>query len=330
MVDALKAIITACQDITLHTLQSLHPQALTDLFSRVKDLSMAVCLGISKSGRTLEAVILMTALRERFDSAGLDYRAHFAWLTDTCSSVHNRTSGEIAIRASKEHNWKNVDVVPLTIKNHADINALFGVPHSVAIFLTLILLLRKETKAMWHIYQQYLALRDGVVHCILPKAYSVALNHIEYIQLNLNESIAPALVILVAQLIGQGLGLKQDSFNPRIRVAFCGYIAGFERVTLPLPTKTPAVVKVMLTMNGLAVFVAMVAYYRKIAFVTHPKVEIYKRKAVEFMAAAEFEKGVSDPGPIYAEIIAYLGNNLERVLWRFSVMDSFLRPTGRA
>jgi hypothetical protein len=126
--------------------------------------------------------MLMNALRERFDSAGLDYREHFVWLTDTCKSVRDCKSGEAAIRASKEHDWKNVDMVPLTVKNHSDINALFCAPHSLVMFLTLILLLRKETEAVWHIYQQYLALREGVVHCVLPKANSVASNNIGHIQ----------------------------------------------------------------------------------------------------------------------------------------------------
>jgi len=40
-------IIPASHDITIHTLQSLDPQALADLFSHVKDISVAVCLGIS-------------------------------------------------------------------------------------------------------------------------------------------------------------------------------------------------------------------------------------------------------------------------------------------
>jgi hypothetical protein len=253
--------------------------------------------------------MLMNALRERFDCAGLDYRKHFVWLTDTCKSVHDRTSGEAAIRASKEHDWKNVDIVPLTVKNHSDINALFCAPHSMVMFLALLLLLRKETEAMRHIYQQYLALREGVVHGILPKADSVASNHIEHIQMNLDESIAPVMVRLVTQLIAQGLGSKQVGFNPRVRVASSGRSAGFELVALSMPAETPAVVKVLLTMNALAVFVAMVAYHRRIAFVTHPKVDVYKLKAVELMAAAEVEERVSDPGPISAEIIAYLGSN---------------------
>lgn len=143
----------ASQNFILHTLQSLDPQVLAVLFSRVEDLSEAVCLGISKSGRTLETVTLMNTLRERFDSAGLDYRAHFAWLTDTCKFGHNRIGGEVAIQASKEHDWKNVDLVPLTVGNYSDINALFVAPHSMVMFLILILSLGKEMKAMWHIYQ---------------------------------------------------------------------------------------------------------------------------------------------------------------------------------
>jgi len=47
--------------------------------------------------------MLMNALRERFDSAGLDYREHFVWLTDPCNLSTTAKSGEAAIRALKEH-----------------------------------------------------------------------------------------------------------------------------------------------------------------------------------------------------------------------------------
>ena len=43
----------------------------------------------------------------------------------------------------------------------------------------------------------------------------------------------------------------------------------------------------MLTMNPLSAFVAIVAFHRRIDFVNHPKVNLYKRRAVELMAAAE-------------------------------------------
>ena len=308
-VDTLKRVMPASQDIILNTLQSLDPQALVDLLSSVKDLSVAVCLGISKSGRTLETVALMSALREAFDTAGLDYREHFVWLTDTYKSAHHCKSGEAAIRACKDHDWKSVDMLALTVTNHCEINALFCAPHSMVMFLTMMLLLRKEITALWPLYQQYLALRNGMVRYILPKAYTVASNNIEHIQLDLDESIARPMGSLVTQLIEQGLGSKQVNFNPRVRVTSCEKIAGFELIVLPIPADTPPAVKVLLTMNALAVFVAMVAYHRRIAFTTHPEVEVYKRKAVELMAAVEVEQKVADPGKITSEIMAFLGNS---------------------
>lgn len=55
-------------------------------------------------------------------------------------------------------------------------------------------------------------------------------------------------------------------------------------------------------MNTLSAFVAIMAYHRRIDFVTHPKVNLYKPRAVELMAAAEVEQKVSDPGPITADV----------------------------
>ena len=158
LVDALKKTIPASQDITFHTLQSLDPKALADLCALVKDLSAAVSLGMTQSGKTLETVMLMNALRERFDSAGLDYRDHFVWLMNMRQSKRDRASGEAVIRSLKEHDWKKVDMVPLTVKNHADINALFCAPHSVLMFLLLALMFSKDLNAVRRTYQQYLAL----------------------------------------------------------------------------------------------------------------------------------------------------------------------------
>ena len=56
--------------------------------------------------------------------------------------------------------------------------------------------------------------------------------------------------------------------------------AGFEVIALPIHNGTSAAVKIMQTMNTLSAFVAIVAYHRRIDFVTHPKVNLYKRRAV--------------------------------------------------
>ena len=306
LVDALKEIVPASQGVTFHTLQSLDPQALADLFTCIDDLSAAVCLGMSQLGKTIETVMLMNTMRERFDRAGLDYRKHFVWLTEMCKCEGNCNSGKTTIRKLKEHDWKNVDMVPLTIGNQSGINALFSAPHSTPMFLALVLLLHKDLKAMRCMYQQYLASRDSFGHDILPKAYSVASNRIEHIQLGLDENIAPAMVKLVTQLIEQGLGSKQAGFNPRVHVASFGKVAELEAIVLPMPTETSTVVKAMLTMNTLAVFVAAVAYHRRIEFVTHSKVDMYKRKAMELVAGAEVEQKTSNREFISAEVIAYL------------------------
>ncbi|RYP67507.1 hypothetical protein DL771_007207 [Monosporascus sp. 5C6A] len=301
LVDALKQIVPTNQDVTFHTLQSLDPQALADTFEQIGDLSTAVCLGASQSGKTLETVLLMNALRERFDSAELDYRKHFLWLTDK--------SGQAAIRSTKEHDWADVDAVALTAGDYSDINALFCAPHSMLMFLPLALLLCGDFKTMRRIYQQYLELREKFMSGILPKAYSVALGHDECIQVSLDESIAPLMGRLVTQLIEQALGSKKARFNPRVCVSASGDESACHLVSVPTPPGTLNVVKLMLTMNALSVFVAMVAYHRRIEFVTHPKVALYKGRAQELLAAPEVEYPVSDPEAIRAGIMMHMSNN---------------------
>ena len=309
LVDSLLESTSASQGTTFHTLQSLDPQALADLLARIEDLSLAVCLGVSQSGQTMETVMLMNSLRERFDTAGLDYRDHFAWLTDTCTSARDDKRGEAVIRSLKDHDWRDVDMVPLTFGNRADINALFCAPHSTPMFLSLSILLHDDWKAIQQTYQQYLALRDEAVRQVLPRAYSVASNHVEHIQVSLDESIAPAAKRLVTQLIDQGLGSKQVGYNPRACVASCGEGAGSGHLALQIPVEASKIVKVMLTVNACSIFVAMVAYHRKIDFVTHPKVNLYKRRAKELVAAPAVEQDVSDPGSVSGDILTYLSNN---------------------
>ncbi|KAK3984004.1 hypothetical protein QBC44DRAFT_28960 [Cladorrhinum sp. PSN332] len=228
------------------------------------------------------------------------YRQHFVWLTDTGSKPpsgndKSASSGEAAIQSSGAHDWQHVRCVPLTVGNRSGISALFCAPHSMVTFLPLIMLLRKDWQAMRHLYQQYLAGRDQVIGgSILREAYSIACRGIEHIRLDVDESIAQAVTKLVTQLVEQTLGSKQAGFNPRVRVAPIGKsaAAGVTNpeqavVALQMPAETPAVVKAMLTMDAVCVLVSLVAYYRRIGFVTHPKVDLYKRRAAELILAAD-------------------------------------------
>ncbi|KAF3911017.1 hypothetical protein AA313_de0202557 [Arthrobotrys entomopaga] len=293
-----------------HTCYSLDPQALEDLFLSIDDLSMTICIGISQSGKTLETVALMNTLREHFDNTGLDYRQHFIWLTDR--------SGDSVVRSIGSCDWQHVSVLPLTTSHYSNINALFCAPHSMVMFLPLILLLRQDWKAMRSLYYQYLAFLDEVIQCgVLSDARFVALNSLQNIRLDLDESIAQVVPKLAIQLIEQALGSKQVAFNPRIRIAAISKTAvksDFETavVTLQMPAEASVVVKVMLTMYALSVFVSSVAYHRRIEFVTHPKVDLYKRRAAGLMAGdhEEVEHKLVDPESVMLdEVATYLKGN---------------------
>ncbi|KAI0448376.1 hypothetical protein F5B21DRAFT_518954 [Xylaria acuta] len=264
---------------------------------------------------TLDTIALMNSLTEYFDNVGLDYRQCFVWLTDTGdeSPIRNNKRGDSVIRSIRLH----VSVVPFTVNNCSGINALFCAPHSVVMFLPLIMLLQKDWQAMRHLYQQYLAFRDEVLFgSILCEAYSIASNDFQHTRLDLDESIAQAVSKPVTQPVEQALGSKQVGSNPRVRVApisKAAVVTGFEQavVTLQMPAETSAVVKAMLTMDAISVFVSSMAYHWGIGFVTHPKVDLYKRRAAGLMAAdGEAEHNVSHPSPIIRdEVTVYLRRN---------------------
>ena len=253
--------------------------------------------------------MLMNSLRERFDTAGLDYRDHFVWLTDTLTSVHDDKRGEVVIRSLQDHDWRDVDMVPLTIGNRGDINALFCVPHTTPFFLSMSILLGGDLKAAQQIYEQYLAFRNEIMHQVLDPAYSVASNRIEHIQVSLDESIASATERLVIQLINQGLGSKQDGYNPQACLNSVAEPAGPGNLKLQIPAELAETVKVMLTINAVAIFVAMVAYHRGFDFVSHSKVNLYKRKAKELMAISSAEQEVSSSDSVIDSIVAHLNSN---------------------
>lgn len=323
LVAALKSLMPMSEGgPTFHTCNSLDPQALQDVLLSIDDLSTAVCLGISQSGKTLETVALMNALREYFDTAGLDYRQHFIWLTDTGGRPPNGNAkiSDAMIQSIGVHDWQHVNCVPLTVGNRSGISALFCAPHSMVMFLPLIMLLRKDWQAMRHLYQQYLAGRDQVLGgSILSEAYSIAHRGVEHIRLDVDESITQAVAKLVTQLIEQALGSKEAGFNPRVRVAPIGKAAARATnpqqavVTLQMPAETPAVIKAMLTMDAVCVFVSLVAYHMKIGFVTHPKVDLYKRRAVELIAAdqeAKHDVSYLDATACDEVVTAYLKRDL--------------------
>ena len=74
-----------------------------------------------------------------------------------------------------------------------------------------------------------------------------------------------------------------------------------------MPAEASVVVRAMLTMYALSVLVSSVAYHRRIEFVTHPKVDLYKRRAAD---DGEVEHKLMDPeSKVRDKVATYLKRN---------------------
>ncbi|PSN59923.1 hypothetical protein BS50DRAFT_640630 [Corynespora cassiicola Philippines] len=88
---------------------------------------------------------------------------------------------------------------------------------------------------------------------------------------------------------------------------------GFEQVvvSLQMPAESCAVVKAMLTMDVLSVFVSSVTYHRRMGFVTHPKVNLYKRRAAKLMTVNRDDeyRGMDPSSILHNDFPMYLKRN---------------------
>ncbi|KAM3518457.1 hypothetical protein MY4038_010093 [Beauveria bassiana] len=278
---------------TFLVLNSLDPAALAGVLRRIEGrLSRVVCVGISQSGSALETTMLMDTLRGCFEQAKLDHHEHFLWLTDIGGPSKIHVTGEVTIRSSTTttHDWSKTRMVPLTVNNHADINALFCSPHSMATLLPLFILLGKDRERMQTVFEQYVSLRPHTAEKMLQDMQSVAFALFETIWAVFDKDLGSAADKLAIQLVEQGLGSKRSDFNPTLEVSTTPTTrAGSDAATTldfsRRPGSTRPAAKLMLTMYGLSIFVAAMAYHRGINFVTHPNVDFYKRRAKQLAQA---------------------------------------------
>ncbi|POS74151.1 3-dehydroquinate synthase [Diaporthe helianthi] len=306
-------VINLAPSKSYHVLQTLDPAALSALLPSIR-LETTVCIGISQSGTTIETVMLMDTLRELFDGAGLDYRNHFVWMTDTYQHVLDTECGEEVLRSSGKHTWVDADFIPVNVPGHSAINALFSVPHSIPMFLSLAISLGMEGTRC--IYEDYVRSRHHVSRTVLPTASSVALNNTGRLSVHVDAAIrTPALENLIIQLVEQALGAKTEGFNPQVDVVSAQ--AGDKAIiavnpaetvvskspgadglsdepslgeTVPMGRSTPhlSITKAMLTMNALSVFVSAIGYHKRINFVSHPRVAFYKERALSLFKIPSF------------------------------------------
>ncbi|KAK6193484.1 hypothetical protein LQW54_012422 [Pestalotiopsis sp. IQ-011] len=275
----------------VHTVQSLDPRSLDHVLSQIGDLREVLCLGVSQSGKTLETRAIMAALRQQFDSSGLDYREHFIWLTDRRRSVHDSTSGEEVIRSEKLPSWSDVDMAPLAIQETPDTNALFCVPFSVPVFVSLALQLGQDNEKLHDIYRLYNSLKDDVLSKVPRQASLIAATNTSDIVVVLPKPIAKAMERLVVQLFMQGWGSKQAGFNPRVQVVSTSpNVLGPGTLDFQVTPETPPVVTAMVVMNALNFLCALVGYHRGLNFVTHSKVNLYKDRAMQLIEADQVQE----------------------------------------
>ncbi|KXJ88891.1 hypothetical protein Micbo1qcDRAFT_177925 [Microdochium bolleyi] len=300
--------------LEFHNLCSLDSRALLCVLEAVSvdGLDEVLCVGTTQSGTTTETVALMDTLRERFDLEGLDYRDHFVWLTDRVSSVRDTASGEAIIRDSKAHDWTGVDVIPLTLRDQIPINALFGVPYSSLVFLSIVLRLESSNERdplplLRELYDEYTCSSEAVLQSYLSSNAEAVTSACTSTAVNLHIILPDCIAAgfgaerLATQLFQQALGSKDAGFHVRVR-ATAASAARIETDTsddgflvIPAPTVPPGtshIVTALVTINALSFICAMIAAQRGIEFVTHPSVDMYKQRARELMLLSQ----ASEPG----------------------------------
>jgi len=273
-VNTIKALIDILgkkSRLRLFTIDSLDPSALKQLLPQVGDLRQTLVVGISKSGTTKETRDLLATLRERFQNEGLDYREHFLWLTDL----------PLGRQKVEEGSWRGVRFLPIQTDNGTDIGGRFTAPHTLIFLIPLFLLLGRDAGQLKTLWEEYLGLR----HMLLPeaarRAEELATRGSDYYAVVLTEELASAMETWIIQLFQESLGSKALGFNPKtLAVAHGAVPKDFVSVDFNISSGSP-ILDAMVNMHLLQVFVAVLAYFRAVNFVTQPEVELYKRKMAE-------------------------------------------------
>jgi phosphomannomutase len=282
----------------IYIIDSLDPATLKELLSQIDSLSETLVIGISKSGTTKETQDILKALREKFESLGLDPQNHFLWLTDL-------SQGRKSIDNS---GWESIQTLPIQIDGKTDIGGRFTAPHTAIFLIPLYLVLNKDLTKLKIIWNEYLRFREALLESAAKKAYSLVKKEAQYFAIILDEQITQALETWITQLIQESLGSKISNYNPKTIVLTRGkgIPPEFEPVSFDFDT-TNVDVKTMLSMHLLQVFTAIFAFEKGINFVTQPDVEIYKRE----MNLIDPQKLPNNEQVTYNELLAEVSNHLK-------------------
>jgi hypothetical protein len=300
-INAIKAITKIHGNKTeakIHTIDSLDPAALKELFSQISSLSQTLVIGISKSGTTRETQDILKAISQRFESEGLDPRDHFLWFTDL-------PKGRESIESS---GWVSALTLPIQVNDRTDIGGRFTAPHTAIFLIPLYIALDKNLTEMRNIWEGYLILREAHLESPAKKAYSLAKKETQNFAIVLDEPFAQALETWVTQLIQESLGSKIANYNPKTIVLHAGEPIphGFKPVQFDVDSPNLDV-KTMVNMYLLEVFTAIFAYEKRINFVTQPDVELYKRE----MNLVDLQKLPKIEPITFSELVTKIRNQLQ-------------------
>ncbi|MBD2412345.1 hypothetical protein FACHB389_25320 [Nostoc calcicola FACHB-389] len=247
-------------------LHSLNPSELAVLLQHEFDLQQTTCIGISLTRTTLETCLLMENLQKYFALAGLNFEEHFIWLT---SILAGQKSSEI------EHHFS------LTVSGRADVGALFSAPCTLAILLPMVLLLKEEIFA--HSYQQLLVNQERLLDKMAKRAYEISQYPGSALWFRTEGKRQSSLERWILQLTRQALGSKTPYSPANILLGQDIAPPEFEIIELDKFSGDTPLARAMQAMYACQIFVACLAYWWKIPFVTHPEVQQYKKLVPELL-----------------------------------------------
>jgi hypothetical protein len=258
--NGIKALCALFSKHSIHTIDSLDPQAISRLLSKIKNIKKTLVIPISKSGTTKETQLLAAAFKNLF---GADWQNHYLWLVDPDSEEKLNAAG-----------WQGCPKFAIQFDNGTDIGGRFSCPGTLIFFMPLYILLKRNLKKIEKIYSDYLKLQPQ----IRSQAFFLADKHKNdkaYFYPQVNKKIAWAFSAWAVQLFQESLGSKKPELAVKTAVPTIGFSRDFFLLHLSLKN-VPLIIDLMAQMYFFQMFTAFYAAFNNISFVTQDHVEKYK------------------------------------------------------
>lgn len=269
-VNGIKPLLTFFSNGLILTLDSLDPQAVKEIISKIINPNKTLVIPISKSGSTKETQLLAQTLKEFFINQGLEdgvWQKQFLWLADSSAMEKLDSLG-----------WKGVRKANIQCDKESDIGGRFTSPTTFVFLLPLFLLLKKDMHRLESLYKAFLAhkglLREQAVSYVEKYAQANA----AYFSPVIEKMLLADFTSWLAQLFQESLGGKRsDFYSVKTLVVVQEPNPPFLPIKLELNEGSP-IVRLMCEMYFFQIFVALYAGVKAINFVNQPCVEEYKKQ----------------------------------------------------